>query len=253
MKSIVLLYLFCGMAWISLSQDTLRKYTSHPGFQHLVLLQKGDTTLHTYYPDGTLESIRKSGVKNTVIDKRYYPNGKLMWKQERSNNKANGLMQLYGKDGILLTSLILKNDTVIDTLFSRKNRPVIFGQFTYYSVVHGGAPNQDGRSNISGGSGVRAFAEMYLVQQDSNLLVQNKYMEFFTDQNGYFFSEVERGCYGIFPAYYPIAEVKSTMGSPIPSPHLSVQSHWSQERPIEMNQTNYLYLPLHYHSVGFAP
>jgi len=251
----LLFFLFSGLSWFSLSQDTLRKYVGYNGFNHVEIVQNKDTILHTFYPDNALESKKSLSKEKVVIYERYYPNGKLMWKQELKNDKAHGLIQLFGNDGILLTSLLFKNDTITDTLFSQNNRPVIFGQFTSSWIAHRSIkiPNEGYKYNSSGGSGVRKFTKMYLVKQDSNLILQKKFKELCTDQNGFFFCEVEKGNYGIFPENFPIDKVKATMGTSNAQDEPSANVSWSQETPIDITQTNFLYLPLHCRSVDLAP
>ncbi len=253
MKLLFPFLIFFLCANFALTQDTLQKIPDSHGFQKLLLLENGDSILITKSPLQQLESRKLYRQGQIVLDTRYYDNGEVMWKQERSNNQANGQMHFFASDGVLLGTLNFRNDTIVDTVFIHPKRPFVFGRFTYYSIIHGGRRPPDGSSNISGGAGIRSFTDLYLVRLDSTMENQTKYAELRTDVNGYFFQEVTHGTYGIFPDYFPIDQVTATMGTPIGLGGRAIEMQWTPTAPIDLTEANYCYIPFHYHSVGYAP
>ena len=242
-----------GLCSLSNAQDTIQRYPGAYGCYTLTIVDGADTTYYNYLPDSTLESTKLIVNGQHGFYTRYYPSGKVMWTQERSKGKANGSMKFFGKDGVHLATLILENDSITATPFIHRKRKIIFGRYTYYSIVYGGMEPVDGGSNISGGHGVGFFTDFYLVKLKPGVNAQSKYSEFTTDYNGYFFSEVDSGKYGIFPYYFPIEKVQAPMGTPGYGGGNATETNWNFTDPIEMTDTNYRYLFLHFHSVGYAP
>jgi hypothetical protein len=237
-----------GIFGFSQNRDTLAHLRFAYGIQQYTIIHKQDTLIHTYRADYTLESIRSRKLQTYT---RFYSNGAIMWKQEQKSGKAHGHMHFYDSSGIKLLTLFLQNDTIIDTLYQHPERYVLFGRFTYDSKLYGGMRRPNGGSNISTSKGSRNFQEMYLVRHDSTNQIQ-KYVSFFTDYRGFFFCEIEKGTYGIFPSYFKIQDVTKDMGTAQFRLGGGVRYSWNFTDPIKFSSP-FCYLPLHYHSIGYAP
>lgn len=242
---LIFIALFSTCSW---SQDTLSVVGRHYQHSFITIANEEDTTIHAYRKDGSLESIRPI---NNGSYKRYYPSGNLLWTQERSDDKANGIMKFYTEKGKLIGTLKFINDSISDTLFTSSKHPFLFGRYTYTSVMHGGVQRADGSSNISRGEGPKVLAPLCLVKHeknDSSII----YSSFSADYNGYFFSLIEKGSFGIFPESFDIESVSSTMGSPMQDHKMSSNSTWNIKEPL-IFKNNFCYLSLIVHSIGYAP
>lgn len=235
------------------AQDTLYTSPDAYGFHHVHLKDGDDTISHTYYPNNSLESVKK--YKNGLVthNTRYHVNGNIMWTQEFSNGSVNGEMKLYGMKGRHFATFQMTNDTITDTLFNNDNYRFAFGRYTYYSIVHGGMRRPDGQSNTRGGHGIGRLMKFYTVKHDLSKEKQQIHSEFYTDTNGFFFTELSSGNFGIFPWHYKIEDVKPNMGTPGQASSMSTMAHWNIQDPIDMKSKNFCYLLLNYHSVGVAP
>ncbi|MCR9173928.1 MAG: hypothetical protein NXI10_15600 [bacterium] len=215
----------------------------------LIIAESFEDTVHSIYTSqGKLES--RTYFASGVYE-RYYENGKTMWQQERKNDRANGEMKFFDPNGTHVGTLALKNDTITDTLFLHLSKTIVFGRWTYSSVVHGGMRRPDGTSNISRASGQKIFSKMYAVKHDK-VEPAKKYAEFSTDAYGFFFFMAEEGSFGIFSAHNPLEDVTPEMGTMLPRKGSSVHTTWSVSGPIQVSN-NFCYLPYHVHSVGYAP
>lgn len=214
----------------------------------LIITASSDDTLYTLFRDNHLEYKKRA---STGIYQRYYTNGQLMWEQSTKDGKANGTMKFFDPNGTHVGTLQFRNDTLVDTLFLRESRHFVFGRFTYSSKIHGGIRRPDGTSNISEGKGNKSYAKMYAVKH-SKTNPAKKYAEFTTDNSGYFFFMAEEGSFGIFPDYYKIEDVTSNMGTPQERNGPGSRTNWNVTDPIKISN-NFCYLPLHLHSVGYAP
>lgn len=251
MKQLILfliLAIFTESALAQIETDTLSSYPMGGGFQQLILIHNGDTTINYLYKNGQLESTRPI---NNGISKRFDQKGNLMWEQEIVNGKGNGEMKLYAPSGIHLGTFQLKNDSIVDTLFIHEAQIFVFGRMTYSSVMHGGMRRPDGSSNISRSEGGQRFASMYVVKHNKTQ-APSKYVEFNTDVNGFFLFLAEKGSFGIFPDYFNINEVKSDMGTPNTNTATAVIKNWNIKEPIQIEDP-FCYLLLHMHSIGYAP
>ena len=231
-----------------IAQDTLSVRRMHHNHTFTTVVIENDTNIYAHRADGSLESIRPIRRGMYV---RYYPSGELMWKQQRKNDKAHGEMQFYAKNGTHVGTLLFHEDSIIDTIFLNPKTPFLFGRFTYNSTIHGGMRRPDGSSNVSQSEGARRHEPLYLVRQPVSK-TPKKYTEFSADYNGYFFQIVEMGTYGIFPQNFDLQLVTNTMGAPPAHDGSGINSHYNIHAPIKMH-TNYCYLLLHVHSIGYAP
>lgn len=229
--------------------DTISSYNLGYGHHQYVLKTENDTVTHIYRSDTILTDMIWS---QAALYKRFYPSGELMWSQDQEKGQPHGLMKFYGKDGTHLLTLMLTYDSITDTIFRHPRRKVLFGRFSYSSTVHGGMRRPDGSSNISTSEGFRKFQKMYLVKQDAAEKTVRKYATFYTNYQGYFFTELEKGEYGIFPDYYNIEHVTRDMGTARMKSNGGVRAHWNLTEPFLIDK-NFCYLSLHYHSVGYAP
>lgn len=229
------------------TMDTLSFIRLGYGYTQLTAVHNGDTTIHSFYPNGQLESRKPM---STGIYQRYYDDGNLMWEQEMELGRANGEMKFY-LEGSHLGTLEFKNDTIIDTIALSNKHTFVFGQFTYSSRIHGGMRRPDGSSNISNSKGNKMFAPVFAVKHQKDVPTA-KYREFWTDMNGYFFFVAEEGSFGIFPDYQNIELIISDMGAPIGRQGSGSTITWNVTSPIKISG-NFCYLPLHVNSIGYAP
>lgn len=167
-----------------------------------------DTSFYQYRTDGSLESHRPYTLKDsTTIYTRYYQNKIKLWTREMKNGKANGTTIFFNMKGKRMASLEFRNDTLVDTNFISKKYHFIYGRATYYSVVYGGMPNEDGTSNVSGGHGVFMNSSINAIKLDSTKKEQDIYLSFSTGFNGYYMVPVEKGDFGIFPFHYDVKTI----------------------------------------------
>ncbi|GAB5418932.1 MAG: hypothetical protein Crog4KO_00870 [Crocinitomicaceae bacterium] len=248
MRNLLTTFIIVTLSALSYAQDTLSSTQMHYGHHFYTIVNESDTSIHSYRSDGSLESVRPI---NSGAYFRYYPSGEIMWKQQRSNNQANGNMDFYSEKGRLVGTLTFRNDSIVDTAFMAKNSYLLFGRFTYNSTIYGGMQRPDGSSNISKSEGPRIFAPLYLVKHEKSEETK-KYAEFSVDYNGYFFTLVTKGSYGIFPGNHSLELVTPEMGAPLGRAGSGVNSGWNITSPIEI-QEKYCYLSLHVHSTGYAP
>ena len=239
---------------IGYSQDTLSGYTRYDDRSFYVIASETDTFSVRNYPSGNREAlIAKGSMKGKRLQTVYYDNGNVMYTRELKNNQPNGKSIYFNQKGRKIAEFNVKNDTVIDTLFLSSKHKMIFGKMTYTSVVHGGMPREDGRSNISRSSGNSMYRNMYTVKLDSTKQLQEVYQSFTTDQFGNFFLCVENGDYGFFTERYDIKHVDGKMGTSRGSMGKGVQESWTPTGPITIEKKCYNYVHLHYDSVGYAP
>lgn len=214
----------------------------------LLVLESPQDTLYRTYLNQRLESSKSA---STGIYQRFFENGQLMWEQSLKDGKAHGEMIFYDSAGKHMGTLLFHNDTLADTLYLNRKKQFVFGRFTYNSTVHGGMRRPDGSSNISKSEGAKSWFSMYAVKHEKEKQPE-KYCEFSTDDNGYFYFTAEKGSFGIFPEYHKLEDVQSNMGAPLGRRGSGVHSTWNVTEPIKITN-NFCYLSLHVHSVGYAP
>jgi hypothetical protein len=253
MKS-VLLYFLVLFSLNGISQDTLSNIKRYNGGTTCLIVQSTDSMFVSTYPDGRLESLRGySSIGENVQYIRYYPNGKMMWSTFLIKGEFDGDADFYNEKGKKIARFNFVNGKLKDTIFLSSRERIVMGRMTYYSVVHGGMQRSDGSSNVRGGHGVNMYHAMYTVKLDSTKQEQEVYTNFDTDFNGYFFVCLEEGSFGFFPKTYSISKVTSTQGTQRPHRSGGIHAHWSHPSPIVLKNKNFLYLELHYESVGYAP
>lgn len=236
------------------AQDTISRSQYINGTKSFIIIDNGDTVLHSYYSNGQLEGIRHFSVINERNKyERYYQNGKKMWEMKLVKNQPEGIATYYNEKGKKIAQFDWENGEIKDTLFRDPKTKFMLGRSTYYSVVYGGMVREDGSSNVSGGEGIHMFQDFYTVKLDTTIDEQSVYKEFTTDFNGYFMVCVEKGQYGLFPKHFDIKQVKSTMTTPSGLHNGGINSSWNISSTLNFNQKNYQFVKLHFHSVGYAP
>lgn len=251
-KGLLILIIFLGKS--AISQDTL-SFSARYDKPYSVLLAGKDTNWFHYYPNGQLEStIGFTNIPNkTVKHTRYYESGKIMWIQEISNGKKNGVAIYNNEKGTKVASFNYHNDSISDTLFLNSKQSLLFGKITYASKIYGGMQNEDGSSNISQHEGPQVFSSFYTVKMDKSIALQRKYKNFRTDFNGDFFVIIEKGSFGFFPERHDIKLVNPSIGTEAQYQGGSMQGGWNLVEPYNVSQNGFNFLHLHHSSVGYAP
>lgn len=236
------------------AQDTI--YSNNMGrygSQHFIAQGADTFTIYTY-PDNKVDSrIAYSSSGSPCLYEKYYPSGKTLWKGTLIKNQLNGPLDLYSEKGKRLATLFFENDSIRDTLIYSEKYALIFGKMTYSSTVYGGMVNEDGTSNISHSEGPQSYQQYYTVKLDSTLQIQEKYCDFRTDPNGFYFVAVSEGDYGFFPEYFDIKNVNHTMGTTQEGHSMSGHDGWSTNDPISIQLGKFVRHDLHRVSVGYAP
>lgn len=253
MKHFAFLILFVAPL-LSYGQDTISQHKRYGGGETFLIKMKKDTFFICTYPSGEVESKRHYTLKNEpTMYYRYYKSGNKLWQREMKQGKANGATFFYNQRGMVVASLVFKNDTLVDTNFIHPNVYFVFGRATYYSIVHGGMQREDGSSNISGGAGTYMFTPMYTVKLDPKKKEQTVYKNFRTDFDGYYFIILEKGNFGFFPEHQALDQITSEMGAPRGRAFGGIEGSWNISAPVQIKDKNLNPLNLHYESVGYAP
>lgn len=253
MKYSVLLLFLCS-AFLAKAQDTTQLVKYFDKTKTFWLVSKKDTMIYSYYPNGKKESERKYNYNGkTIVYKRWYENGKLMWERETVNEIAHGKSVFYDAKGIKVAELNFEKGIVSDTVFIKEGIHLVLGKITTRSVVYGGMQREDGSSNVSDYTGPWMYCSMYAAKVDS--IKKPELIQYFrSDHKGEFFILAPEGTVGYFPKSVPIEKLVPGEFYPVGKVHSSGQEGWSIRGPQIIRKEDVLLLvEIHHESVGYAP
>lgn len=249
-----LLSLLLILNYSGYSQDTIDIVDYYDGSKSFSLITVKDTSLVWLYPGGKKESLCKlSAYEANGTYKRWYKNGKLMWRKEMKNGKENGKAEFYDDKGIKVAELIFSSGEISDTVFIKENTHLVLGTITFESTVSGGAVREDGSSNVSRLSGPYINCPMYAARLDS---VKKAVLlsHFKTDFQGQFFVVVPEGLIGFYPASVKIESLVPGQSAIPQSVTGSTIATWREDGPWKVGKNDkILQVKLHHVSHGYAP
>ncbi|MEX1188911.1 MAG: hypothetical protein WED33_06615 [Bacteroidia bacterium] len=252
MKSVIILFLIFSCHFAS-SQDTTKLYKQRDGAMVFWLNRANDTIIKSVYPNKKTESIKH--VKNGMISgeyKRWYENGKIMWKKEMSNSEENGNVQYFDLKGEKIAEYGYADGEISDTFFIKSGIRLIIGEIAYSSEVHGGMQHEDGSSNVSRNVGPYKYIKMYAALVDS--LKKPRFIgNFKTDDQGKFIVLAPKGEIGFFPESNKIEDLNTGQYYPIMEAWNSGQSGWDKITIPNITKDGIYPVKLHHFSVGYAP
>jgi hypothetical protein len=249
---LLLLLLFPSI--LGKAQDTTQLVKYFDKTKTFWLVSEKDTMMYSYYPNGKKESERKYNFNGkTIVYKRWYENGKLMWERETVNDIAHGKTVFYDAKGIRMAELNFENGMVSDTVFIKKGTHLVLGKITSRSVVYGGMQREDGSSNVSDYTAPWMYNSMYAAKVDS--LKKPELIQYFrSDHKGEFFILAPEGTVGYFPKATPIEKLNPGEFYPVGREHSSVHEGWSiRGAQLIRKEDLLLIVEIHHESVGYAP
>lgn len=240
--------------YMGYSQDTTDIVDYYDGSKSFSLITVKDTSLVWLYPGGKKESLCKlSAYETNGTYKRWYKNGKLMWRKDMKNGKENGKAEFYDDKGVKVAELIYNSGQISDTVFIKENTHLVLGTITFESTVSGGAVREDGSSNVSRLSGAYINCPMYAALVDS-IKKPEMITKFKSDFNGDFFILVPAGKISFFTQDIDIKTLAPGQYYIPGSMSGSTRSHWSETDPLVVTKDDMLmYVKLHHTSEGYAP
>jgi hypothetical protein len=255
MKSLFFTLFFFPIVLFSQKETVIREDAN--GFKIVHHYTQNDTLEYVYYPDGQLFSSKKAFPGNEAyVYKRLYPNGSTMYERSLLKGIADGTSIFYNEKGRKVITVLYSNGSATDTIVHTTKQTVVFGNYSYSSIVYGGAQNEDGSSNIHEVSSSVSFCRMKLVAQPFTESSRGlNTLEMITDMTGDFMIvlNTRKQIYGIFPSTYPDSAINNKL---FPADHFggSSSTSWSLSQELKLDwNTPFIYTVLKSSSVGYAP
>ena len=244
----------CMVAFFVKAHDTAQLVKQYDKSKTFWLISKTDTVMYSCYPNGKKESERKYNYNGkSILYKRWYENGKLMWERETVNDIANGKTIFYDSKGIKIAELNFKNGIVSDTVFIKDGIHLVLGKITSRSVVYGGMQREDGSSNVSDYTAPWMYCSMYAAKVDS--IKKPELIQYFrSDHKGEFFIIAPEGTIGYFPKATAIEQLNPGEFYPVGKVNYSGHEGWSvRGQQIIKKEDLLIFVELYHESVGYAP
>ena len=257
MKQAVL-FLFLFSSLMLHAQDTTEIFRTYYGYRTCVIHYPHDTLEESYYPNGKLFSRAPAfpGIAPYEVS-HYHRNGKKMMVMQMKNGQPQGETVIYDNKGTRIVTLTYDSGQPVDTLVHSLKYAIVFGRYTYYSHVSGGAINEDGTSNVSEHSGPGAFAEFKLIpKEEPRADIKSSELDFVTNAQGWFVLLLprERNAYGILQKNDQSAKLDVDGFVPESRIVQSGSESWSITQPIITTPlTSLILTELKSRFMGYAP